>query len=383
MPLPARLRHFLRTTKRKRCFLALYFQWYSLRPGPESGLEMVFMTAPALFNMNLLRPAFLRRLGATLPLLAWLLTAAPTTTWAQSAPATVPGPANVLREITGVVGLKPRFELRATTQVANAAAVVANGQRYLLYNPQFVAAVNRAGHTDWAGISILAHEMGHHLNGHTLRPGGSQPQDELEADEFSGFVLRKLGASLAQAQAALAAVTTDEGSATHPGRTPRLAAISAGWQRAESQLVASIQQPHPSAVPVALSHPVPAATEATETEDEAETVAVTPVMPTAASSPPPLLRRCAWWASSPFATSPTGLTTSPAALPWCASTRIATTPGPPKSLAACAAPAAPIFPLYSKIASAAACSSPPAATCTTKPASAWRSWFKSIDLFPN
>lgn len=200
----------------------------------------------------------LRRLRLALPLAVLLFAAAPTATRAQAL-ATAPGPANVLREITDVVGLKPRFELRATTDVANAAAVVYDGQRYLLYNPQFVAAVNRAGHTDWAGISILAHEMGHHLNGHTLRPGGSQPQDELEADEFSGFVLRKMGASLAQAQAALAAVATEESSPTHPGRTPRLAAISAGWQRAESQLVASAGQPHPSAAPVALSRPAPAA----------------------------------------------------------------------------------------------------------------------------
>ena len=203
-----------------------------------------------------LLPAFVRRLGAALPLAAALLTLAPAATQAQSAAA--PGPANVLQEITDVVGLKPRFELRATAQVENAAAVNYDGQRFLLYNPDFVAAVNRAGRTDWAGISILAHEMGHHLHGHTLRGGGSQPQDELEADEFSGFVLRKMGASLAQAQAALAAIATDEGSPTHPGRTPRLAAIGAGWQRAEGQVVASTSRPRPSAAPVVLSRPAPA-----------------------------------------------------------------------------------------------------------------------------
>ncbi|MEJ7666929.1 MAG: hypothetical protein WKG07_49205 [Hymenobacter sp.] len=71
--------------------------------------------------------------------------------------------------------------------------------------------------------------MGHHLNGHTLRGGGSQPQDELEADEFSGFVLRRLGASLAQAQAAPGRRCADEaGSASHPGRTPRLAGHQPG-----------------------------------------------------------------------------------------------------------------------------------------------------------
>ena len=166
---------------------------------------------------------------------------------------TVPAPTNVIREITDAVGLKARFELRATREVDNAAAVLHDGKRFLLYNPDFLNAVNRAGHTDWAGISILAHEMGHHLNGHTLRTGGSQPTDELEADEFSGFVLRKLGASLAQAQAAMASVDDSGGSATHPGRSPRLTAIGEGWQRANGQIVASTRAAAPSAVPAVVA----------------------------------------------------------------------------------------------------------------------------------
>ena len=83
--------------------------------------------------------------------------------------------AGIIREITDAVGLQPRFELRATYAGRQRRRRGVRRRRYLLYNPKFLAAVNRAGHTDWAGISILAHEMGHHLNGHTLRAGGSQP----------------------------------------------------------------------------------------------------------------------------------------------------------------------------------------------------------------
>lgn len=189
-------------------------------------------------------PRFIGRLAAPLLVLSLIFTAQ-----AQRAPA----PTDVIGEITDAVGLKARFELRATREVDNAAAVVYDGKRFLLYNPEFLNAVNRAGHTDWAGISILAHEMGHHLNGHTLRGGGSQPADELEADEFSGFVLRKLGASLAQAQAAMASVADDQGSASHPGRTPRLASIGQGWQRANSQIVASSRAVAPSAAPAVVA----------------------------------------------------------------------------------------------------------------------------------
>ena len=137
------------------------------------------------------------------------------------------------REITDrivrVVGLKPNFEIRAAN-IDNAAAVVQNGKRYILYNPVFIRNINKAIKKDWAGISILAHEIGHHLNGHTIMALGSSPAIELEADEFSGFVLRKLGASLKESQAAMSLISSEKGSKTHPGKKDRLAAIGKGWQ---------------------------------------------------------------------------------------------------------------------------------------------------------
>ncbi|WP_375434328.1 membrane-binding protein [uncultured Hymenobacter sp.] len=196
-----------------------------------------------------LQPRFFRHFSGLL-LAAWLLLAGSVS--AQSS--TTNTKRDVLREITDVVGLKPRFELQATSAVQNAAAVVYSGKRFLLYNPDFVAAVNRAGRSDWAGISILAHEMGHHLNGHTLKTGGSNPTDELEADEFSGFVLRKMGASLAEAQAGMAVVSDEEASPTHPGRSTRLKAINEGWQRASQQIVASNRSTTPSAAPAIVSN---------------------------------------------------------------------------------------------------------------------------------
>ena len=160
------------------------------------------------------------------------------------------GARDIIKEIIDVVGLKPRFEVRESAEVPNAAAVIYNGKRYILYNAGFVAGVNNAVKTDWAAVSILAHEIGHHLNGHTLIRGGSNPEDELEADEFSGFVLRKMGATLPQAQAAISALTDESYSATHPGRSSRLTAISNGWKNANTQIVASTQPGKKQAPPV-------------------------------------------------------------------------------------------------------------------------------------
>lgn len=185
-----------------------------------------------------------------LPIPAAMAVGRTTSVVATTAPVYNDGARDIIKEIIDVVGLKPRFEVRESTEVPNAAAVIYNGQRYILYNRQFVTAVNNAVKTDWGAVSILAHEIGHHLNGHTLIRGGSNPADELEADEFSGFVLRKMGATLPQAQAAIAALTDESYSATHPGRTSRLTAISTGWKNANQQVVAGTQPGTKSAPPV-------------------------------------------------------------------------------------------------------------------------------------
>lgn len=143
----------------------------------------------------------------------------------------------IIRSILSVVGLKPNFEVRAA-DISNAAAVVYEGKRYILYDRDFIQSINEASSTSWAGISILAHEIGHHLNGHTLNREGSNPKDELEADEFSGFVLKKLGANLEEAQAAMSMMSEEYGTATHPERNRRLNAIAQGWNNAGDQNLA-------------------------------------------------------------------------------------------------------------------------------------------------
>lgn len=137
----------------------------------------------------------------------------------------------VVKDIMSVIGLKSNFELRAAN-VPNAAAVIVKSKRYILYNPDFMDKINSATGNKWAAISILAHEIGHHLNGHTLDKVGSRPQTELEADEFSGFVLRKMGASLEEAQSAMALIASMKGSHTHPAKNDRLAYIANGWNSA-------------------------------------------------------------------------------------------------------------------------------------------------------
>lgn len=140
----------------------------------------------------------------------------------------------MIAEIIEVIGIKQNFEVMAA-KIDNAAAVTYRGKRYILYNPDFINRLDAASGNKWASVSILAHEVGHHLNGHMLENVGSQPAKELEADEFSGFVLRRMGSTLAEAQAAMKMAASYKPSLTHPGKTDRLTSIAAGWNRANIQ----------------------------------------------------------------------------------------------------------------------------------------------------
>ncbi len=162
--------------------------------------------------------------------------AGPSTLVPSSHAATYPdGATNIIELILETVGLRASFEVKKAN-VPNAAAVVYHGKRYILYNPSFIAAMDKAAGTPWASVAVLAHEIGHHLNGHTLDGKGSLPAIELEADEFSGFALRKMGASLFEAQVAMRIIAGAKATRTHPARTDRLMAIASGWNRADEQL---------------------------------------------------------------------------------------------------------------------------------------------------
>ena len=136
----------------------------------------------------------------------------------------------MLSEIMGVVGLTANFELREA-KVPNIQASISHRKRYILYNPDYISWINNATNDKWAAIALMAHEVGHHLNGHTIRRSGSKPVLELEADEFAGFVLHKLGASLEQAQEVMLYIAETVPSRTHPSRTSRMLAIQQGWNK--------------------------------------------------------------------------------------------------------------------------------------------------------
>lgn len=134
----------------------------------------------------------------------------------------------MLRQVLNVIEVNGDFELKEAN-VLNIEAKISHKKRYILYNPSFITDLNNTAKDKWSVIALLAHEVGHHLKGHTIHRGGSKPKLELEADEFAGFVLNKLGATVKQSQHVMYFIAKTEASKTHPSRDSRLQAIEKGW----------------------------------------------------------------------------------------------------------------------------------------------------------
>jgi len=147
----------------------------------------------------------------------------------------IPSLDQMVLDITTAIGIQDNFELKSA-EVLNIEASIIHKKRMILYNPVFMDWINKAMRNKWGAYALLAHEIGHHLNGHTMKNTGSQPELELEADEFAGSVLQKLGATLEEAQQVMIYISDNKGSKTHPCRSNRMEAIERGWNKSAAAL---------------------------------------------------------------------------------------------------------------------------------------------------
>ena len=133
-----------------------------------------------------------------------------------------------LQKVLAVANLKTnRFVILPCDNVSNALAGVYQGFRYILYKESWM---NQNDY--WGKMAVLAHEVGHHINGHTLSGYSlsESRQVELEADDWAGYAMAKLGATLTQTlEITKQFQTGDDTYSTHPNRAKRIAALTSGW----------------------------------------------------------------------------------------------------------------------------------------------------------
>jgi hypothetical protein len=144
--------------------------------------------------------------------------------------------------ILAQIGLFRNFTIQECSDINNAVAKnidvgAGRKERFILYDQNFFKRIEDKAANDWAAVSILAHEIGHHLNGHALNDEGSSHKWELEADEFSGFVLGRMGANADDAKSAINTLQYEKATRTHPAKIDRLAAIEKGWARGNGKII--------------------------------------------------------------------------------------------------------------------------------------------------
>ncbi len=147
-----------------------------------------------------------------------------------------------LTRIMNASGLAKNFALIPCDNISNAVAVSYRGERYIIYDKKFMSLISSRTN-DWSNLTILAHEVGHHLNGHSIdlsmakivepKSLAEKRRQELEADEFAGFIMAKLGAPLSSVLSSMSLITTDDDDtySTHPKRSRRLERLKVGYNK--------------------------------------------------------------------------------------------------------------------------------------------------------
>lgn len=150
----------------------------------------------------------------------------------------------LIAEMLAKQGLQNRFIVVECRSVANCLATVDPNKRpVILYNPDFLQRVKKLQFTesdlpaiddrDWTSLTILAHEIGHHLNQHLTNPlpDATQRSMEIEADQTAGFLLYLMRGSLDKGKLAYDDVPVG-GGYNYPPRSQRVEALEAGFTRA-------------------------------------------------------------------------------------------------------------------------------------------------------
>lgn len=163
---------------------------------------------------------------------------------------------DICGKICRAVGLSQNFTVLSGDVDAAQARLVGN-TRQIVYNEDWLRQAEIFSDSGVPAVVVLAHEIGHHLNGHTLDPipADVAPSDglrfrlreELEADLFSGGITARLNFGYAAGLPAFAK-TGEKATIDHPSRREREGYFKAGWDAAPHIAVCPVNLPGPPPV---------------------------------------------------------------------------------------------------------------------------------------
>jgi hypothetical protein len=153
-----------------------------------------------------------------------------------------------LDTICNSIGIKSNFIMAPCGNIGTCLATIVNGDPYILYDNAFLTEIKKSAlgftekkiksNTDkfnWQYLTILAHELGHFQNNHfspLIRKTFTNNQLELQADEYAGFVISKLGGTIEQGkQIYNSSIISVNQTLEHPSKKDRIDAYEKGFKK--------------------------------------------------------------------------------------------------------------------------------------------------------
>ncbi|MEO0337623.1 MAG: M48 family metalloprotease [Bacteroidota bacterium] len=144
---------------------------------------------------------------------------------------------DIVEDICIAMGIDKSLFTLKSANVQNALATEIDGKKYILYSSTFLSQIERGTQSKRTVYSILAHEIGHHVEGHNFETQDMALRKlfELRADRFSGRILRNLCATEEEALLALSTLS-EEAKEGYPILSARKDAVSSGWIQQDQDL---------------------------------------------------------------------------------------------------------------------------------------------------
>ena len=141
--------------------------------------------------------------------------------------------------VANLSGMKPFFA-RLAPGIKNAYAVIGQNTRLMIYDPNWA-------NNQTSTLLVLAHEIGHHICGHTVGIVQEDPRNrELEADRYAGAALKRLEyKTIDEILDAARTSFSEQETRTHPSRDARIAAITEGFYRGSTCEARKVVVPAP------------------------------------------------------------------------------------------------------------------------------------------